>query len=65
MAYQVVAPLVITKNTDGSDLYLYYGSILPDFVSDEEVKRLAEGKFIDGESAKASAKKSTASAPSN
>lgn len=46
MAYQVVAPLVITKNTDGSDLYLYFGSALPSFVSDEEVKRLSDGGFV-------------------
>jgi hypothetical protein len=41
MAYKVVtAPLVITKKQDGSDLYLYEGAVLPDFVSDDEVKRL-------------------------
>jgi hypothetical protein len=44
MAYKVIKPLVITKKQDGSDLYLYYGAVLPDFVSDEEVKRLVDGR---------------------
>jgi hypothetical protein len=68
MAHQVVVPLVITKKQDGSDLYLYEKAVLPDFVSDDEVKRLLADKFIeslDGEPAKAAAKKSTPAAPSN
>lgn len=68
MAHKVVVPLVITKKEDGSDLYLYQGAVLPDFVSDEEVKRLLADKFIeslDSEPAKAAAKKSSPSAPSN
>lgn len=40
MAITVTAPLVITKKPDGSDLYLYENSELPDFVSADEVKRL-------------------------
>lgn len=47
MAYQVVKPLVITKKQDGSDLYLYFGAVLPDFVSDEEVKRLSDEGFVE------------------
>lgn len=68
MAYRVVAPLVITKNPDGSDRYLYQGAVLPDFVGDDEVKRLVDEKFVekDGdEPAKSAAKKSSPSAPSN
>lgn len=40
MSYAVTSPLVITKKLDGSDLYLYEGAFLPDFVSADEVKRL-------------------------
>lgn len=63
MALRVVVPLVITRNEDGSDRYLYEGAIVPDFVSDDEVKRLVEGEFVEKESA--SAPKRAASAPSN
>jgi hypothetical protein len=45
--YQVVKPLVITKKEDGSDLYLYLGAVLPDFVSDDEVKRLSDEGFVE------------------
>ncbi|MCW2898486.1 MAG: hypothetical protein JWO67_751 [Streptosporangiaceae bacterium] len=64
--FKVTAPLVITKKQDGSDLYLYRGAVLPDFVSDDEVKRLSDDGFLeqlDGPKAKASAK--DAAAPSN
>ena len=47
MAHIVTAPLVITKNKDGSDLYLYNRSVLPDFVSDDEIQRLSDGGFIE------------------
>jgi hypothetical protein len=47
MAYKVVKPLVITKRQDGSDLYLYEGALLPDFVSDEEAKRLLDEEFVE------------------
>jgi hypothetical protein len=68
MAYKVIKPLVITKKQDGSDLYLYEGAVLPDFVSDEEVKRLLDGEFVEksgDEPAKSAAKSSKPSAPSN
>lgn len=68
--YKVSAPLVITKKQDGSDLYLYQGAVLPDFVSDDEVKRLQKDDFLEELSsaekagpAKAAAKKPAA--PSN
>jgi hypothetical protein len=68
MAYKVTSPLVITKKEDGSDLYLYEGAVVPDFVSDDEVKRLSADKLIEkagDESAKSAAKGSKPAAPSN
>lgn len=68
MAFKVTAPLVITKKDDGSDLYLYEGAVVPDFVSDEEVKRLSADDLIEkvgDEPAKSAAKSSKPSAPSN
>jgi predicted transcriptional regulator len=48
MATHIVsAPLVITKKEDGSDLYLYEGAVLPDAVSDDEVKRLVGLGLVD------------------
>lgn len=47
MAHIVTGPLVITKKEDGSDLYLYENSVLPDFISNDEVKRLTELGLID------------------
>lgn len=55
MSHIVTAPLVITKKEDGSDLYLYQDSQLPDFVSADEIKRLTDLGLIDkvdGRSAK-------------
>lgn len=46
MAYKVTAPLVITKHVDGSDLYLYQGAVLPDFVGGDELDRLVDEKFV-------------------
>ena len=68
MAFKVVVPLVITKKQDGSDLYLYCNAVLPDFVSDDEIKRLSEEGFVEkfgDEPAKSAAKSSKPSAPSN
>jgi hypothetical protein len=39
---KVTGALVITKNEDGSDLYLYEGAELPDFIDKGEVKRLTD-----------------------
>jgi hypothetical protein len=47
MAHIVTAPLVITKKEDGSDLYLYQGSVVPSNVSASEIKRLSERQFIE------------------
>lgn len=47
MSHIVTAPLVITKKPDGSDLYLYEGAVVPESVSDDEVKRLVAGGFVD------------------
>jgi hypothetical protein len=47
MAHIVTAPLVITKREDGSDLYLYEGSQLPDSVSTDEIKRLSDLGMVD------------------
>lgn len=42
----VLAPLVITKQEDGSDVYLYQGAPMPEGISDAEVKRLTAEGFI-------------------
>jgi hypothetical protein len=63
--YKVVVPLVITKNPDGSDRYLYNGSVLPDFVSDEESKRLLDEKFVEKLSAAEAKAPAAPVAPSN
>lgn len=42
MSYVITGPLVVTKNPDGTDLYLYEGAEIPDFVSDDECKRIAD-----------------------
>ncbi len=47
MAVHVVtAPLVITKNEDGSDLYLYFGTPLPQHIKGDELKRLSNEGYI-------------------
>lgn len=40
MPYIVTAPLVITKNENGSDRYLYENALLPDDASQKEIDRL-------------------------
>lgn len=60
MSKLVKAPLVIAKREDGSDVYVYAGSPLPDGLADGEEKRLAD--FLEdeeGDSPKASARKSS------
>lgn len=46
MSKQVIVPLVIAKQEDGSDLYLYQGAPVPESLSKDEVKRLSDGGFI-------------------
>jgi hypothetical protein len=46
-AHVVTSPLVIAKKEDGSDLYLYEGSELPDFVKADDVKRLVALGLVD------------------
>ena len=47
MAVHVVTtPLVITKNEDGSDLYLYFGTPLPQHIKGDELKRLSNEGYI-------------------
>ena len=60
--YRVDAPLVIARQSNGSNLHLYAGSPVPDSVGDEERKRLEEGGFIskvgeEQKSSRSSAKK--------
>lgn len=58
MSYHVSAPLVVAKQSNGSDLYLYQGAPVPDGLADDEVKRLREGGFIEkDEDTKSSSKK--------
>ena len=40
MAYIVTAPLVISNKEDGSHLFLYENSQMPDYASADEIKRL-------------------------
>lgn len=42
MGAVVKAPLVIAKRPDGSDVYVYQGSILPDDLKAGEAERLAD-----------------------
>ena len=42
----VTAPLVIVKDDQGRDLYLYQGSEVPDVVSAENIKRLKDDGMI-------------------
>lgn len=46
MSHVVKSPLVITKNPDGSDLYLYAGAEVPEHVKGDELKRLKDGGFL-------------------
>jgi hypothetical protein len=53
MSYHVTAPLVVAKQPNGSDLYLYQGAPVPDGLADGEIKRLEEGDFIEKDAAEA------------
>jgi hypothetical protein len=63
-AHVVTAPLIITKREDGSDLYLYEGAELPDFIEAEEVKRLTDLGLVGDPEADAKSSKSRKSATS-
>lgn len=42
----VTAPLVIAKRADGSDVYLYEGTPLPDGLKEGEAKRLKDAGLV-------------------
>ena len=65
MSHVVTAPLVISKKQDGSDLYLYEGAQLPDYVSADEIKRLSDLGLIDKVDGRTSGGKKSAAAESN
>lgn len=46
ISYQAVVPLVIAKDGDDRDIYIYAGEIVPDNVSKDSVKRLLAENFI-------------------
>lgn len=46
MPYIVKAPLVIAKNEDGADLYVYEGAPVPDGQSDEWVEHHLRDELI-------------------
>lgn len=46
MDYFVIAPLVIAKNAESADVYLYQGAQVPEGQSDEWVQRHLETKMI-------------------
>lgn len=54
----VTAPLVIAKRADGSDVYLYQGTPLPDGLADGEEKRLVDAGLVSADDAKSSSKSS-------
>jgi hypothetical protein len=45
----VTAPLVIIKNEDGSDRYLYRGAVLPEHVKGDALQRLKDDGFVGSE----------------
>lgn len=47
MAHVVTAPLVIAKNEDGSDLYLYEGAQLPSHVKGDALKALVDSGLVE------------------
>lgn len=47
MSYKVIAPLVIARDGNGSAHHLYRGQVVPDHIIDDEVKRLADGGFLE------------------
>jgi hypothetical protein len=60
MAHIVTGALVITKRENGSDLYLYEGAEVPEFVSKDEVKRLVDLELVEDTSSKKAADKKPA-----
>lgn len=66
MAHFVSAPLVIAKNEDGSDLYLYQGAKLPSHVKGDALKAFVDAGLVaksEEEAAEQAAENSGASAP--
>jgi hypothetical protein len=45
----VTAPLVIVKNEDGSDRYLYQGAVVPEHIKGAELKRLKDEGMVGSE----------------
>ena len=60
MGHIVTAPLVVTKGETGSDLYLYQGTQVPEFVKVDELKRLEEAGLIASDEAEKKTAKSAA-----
>lgn len=44
--YEVISPLVIVRDETGASHYLYTGAHVPDYVTDERIKELADEKHI-------------------
>lgn len=65
MSHIVTAPLVISKKADGSDLYLYEGSELPDWASDDEIKRLVDLGMVEKVDGRKPSSKAKPTADSN
>lgn len=47
MPYKVIAPLVVAKQADGTNVHIYQGAPLPDSVDETEAARLLEGGFVE------------------
>lgn len=60
MGYRAIKPLVVARTEEGSDVYTYQGSPVPDNVSEREIQRLLADGFIasDGVAEKALAHES-------
>lgn len=67
MTYTVTAPLVIVRDKDGADQYLYQGAELPDYVDTERRKQLEADGMVEkakAERASSSRSRSTSSGKS-
>lgn len=54
MGYRVTAPLVVARQGNGTDVYLYAGSPVPETVGKDELDRLSKGGFIESDGAEKS-----------
>lgn len=63
--YKVIAPLVIAKNAEGADLYLYEGAAVPEGQSDEWVENHLRDGMIEVDASGGTSKRGRSSASSD